>query len=133
MKQIQAIIFICITLLSGTSYSQDEPAKAAEAEQITQLIITLAKLTDMADACGEHMNYFGKKALEGAVCKEFKQEFADHWESREALQFEVADYSYQLETGQFVCDRCKLMLQRVEELRITITYYLDYMDFMAEF
>ena len=133
MKQYQAIALIFIALLSGTSYSQDEPAEAAEAGQITQLIITLAKLTEMADACGEHMNYFGKKALEGAVCKEFKQAFTDHWQTREALQLEVADYTYQLETGQFVCDRCKLMLQRVEELRITVTYYLDYMDFMAEF
>ncbi len=130
MKQIQALLLICVTLLSGTAHSQSE---SVESGQITQLIITLAKLTDMADACGEHMNYFGKKALEGAVCKEFKQEFTDHWNSREALQLEVADYAYRLEEGQYVCERCQLMLQRVEELRITVNYYLDYMDFMAEF
>ncbi len=130
MKQIKALLLICLTLLSGASHSQSD---SIESGQITQLIITLAKLTNMADACGEHMNYFGKKALEGAVCKEFKQEFTDHWNSREALQLEVADYAYRLEKGQYVCERCKLMLQRVEELRITVNYYLDYMDFMAEF
>ncbi len=130
MKRIQAFLLICVTLLSGTAHSQSEPV---ESGQITQLIITLAKLTDMADACGEHMNYFGKKALQGAICKEFKQGFTDHWNSREKLQLEVADYAYRLEEGQYVCERCKLMLQRVEELRITVTYYLDYMDFMAEF
>jgi len=130
MKKIQAFVLICITLLSYTAHSQSEPA---ESEKITQLIITLAKLTDMADACGEHMNYFGKKALQGAVCKEFKQEFSNHWSSREALQLEVVDYTNQLETGQLVCERCKLMLERVEELRIGINYHLDYMDFIADF
>lgn len=132
MKKIQTLILSCITLLSSTAFANSQP-EPVEAGQITQLIITLAKLTDMADACGEHMNYFGKKALEGAVCKEFKQEFTDHWPSREALQLEVIGYTNRLETGQLVCERCKLMLQRVEELRITVTYYLDYMDFMAEF
>jgi len=130
MKRIQALLLICAALLSSVSHSQSE---SPEAEQVTQLIITLAKLSDMADACGEHMNYFGKKALEGAVCKEFKQEFSNHWASREALQLEVIDYTNRLEAGQYVCERCKLMLERVEELRISITYHLDYMDFIAEF
>jgi len=130
MKHIQAFLLICAALLSSAAHSQSEPP---EAEQVTQLIITLAKLTDMANACGEHMNYFGKKALDGAVCKEFTQEFSNHWDSREALQLEVVDYTNQLETGQLVCERCKLMLERVEELRIGINYHLDYMDFIAEF
>ncbi len=98
-----------------------------------ELIKTLALLTDKADACGEHMNYFGKKALEGEVCKEFHQDFFDIWPSREALQDLVADYTLRLQQGDFQCDNCDVMLQRVEELRITITYYLDYIDFMKEF
>ena len=130
MKRIQTLLLICTTLLSGATYSQSEPV---ELGQITQLIKTLATLTDMAEACGEHMNYFGQKALQGAVCKEFKQEFTNHWASREILELEVADYVDRLEQGQYVCERCQLMLQRVEELRITVTYYLDYMDFIDEF
>jgi len=130
MNKVQGIILICITLLSGTAYSQSEPP---EAEQITQLITTLAKLTDMADACGEHMNYYGKKALEGAVCKEFNETFYGKWPTRDSLQQEVEYYTLRLEQGDLVCESCKLMLVRVEELRITITYYLDYMDFVKEF
>lgn len=130
MKQIRIFLFATITLVCTTAYSQTSPPEQAK---ITDLIKNLAVLTDKADACGEHMNYFGKKALEGAVCKEFSQGFYELWPSREALQQEVADYTYRLEQGEFICETCRFMLQRAEELRITVTYYLDYMDFVKEF
>ena len=134
MKQIQIFLFLVMTLTLGTVQAQPK-AQATSPEQIKimELIKNLAKLTDMADACGEHMNFFGKKALEGEVCKEFKQGFYDLWPSREALQLEVADYTYRLEQGEYKCETCDVMLQRAEELRITVTYYLDYMDFLNEF
>jgi len=131
MKIIQAIVFLCITLLCGTAYSEGETSTPIQAE-LTQLISTLAKLTDMADACGEHMNYYGKKALEGAVCKEFGQAFYEIWPNRESLQQKVEDYTLRIELEEPTCDLCKIMLLRVEELRITVVYYLDYMDFIKE-
>ncbi len=130
MKTIRIFFLITVALFANTVHSQSEPV---ESEQITQLIITLAKLSDMAEACGEHMNYFGKKALDGAVCKEFKQAFFDHWSSRKALEREVIDHADRLESGQLICERCALMLERIDELRVTVTYHLDYMDFIAEF
>ncbi len=130
MKQLQAFLFILIALFfSATLHAQD----AKEKGEILNLIKDLARLTDMADACGEHMNYFGKKALEGEVCKEFDQGYHALWPSRAALQQVVADYTIRLQQGEYVCDTCEVMLQRVEELRITVTYYLDYMDFVKTF
>lgn len=129
MKQLQTLFFITITLFSATTHAQNGTEKA----EILDLIKNLARLTDMADACGEHMNYFGKKALAGAVCREFDQSYHALWPSRAALQEVVTDYTIRLQRGEYVCDTCEVMLQRVEELRITVTYYLDYMDFVKEF
>lgn len=132
MKKILTFSLVLFTFISSMSYaSPAEPAP--ERAEIMELVKILAHLTDKADACGEHMNYFGKKALEGAVCKEFHQGFFELWPSREALQDLVADYVMRLQGGEYQCDNCDVMLQRIEELRITITYYLDYMDFMKEF
>ncbi|ALP53100.1 hypothetical protein Tel_07980 [Candidatus Tenderia electrophaga] len=130
MKQLQTVFLIAVTLFSTTPLHAQEATEKAE---ILDLIKTLARLTDMADACGEHMNYFGKKALEGEVCKEFNQAYHDQWPTRAALQQQVSDYTVRLQKGDYTCDTCEVMLQRVEELRITVTYYLDYMDFVKTF
>lgn len=132
MKKIFTFSLIFLTFLSSINHASTA-TPAPERAEIMELIKILALLTDKADACGEHMNYFGKKALEGAVCKEFHQGFFELWPSREALQNLVADYAMRLEQDEDQCDNCDVTLQRVEELRITITYYLDYMDFMKEF
>ncbi len=129
MKQIQIFLFALITLVSTAGYSQ---GSATEEQKITNLIKSLAVLTDMADGCGEQMNYYGKKALEGELCTKFRRGFATQWPSREALQEEVITYARHLDEGSLKCDNCRLVLQRVEELRITVTYYLDYMDYMQE-
>jgi hypothetical protein len=134
MKQLHTVLFVLITLFftSTSSFAQDTQ-DSKEKGEITTMIKDLAMLTDMADACGEHMNYYGKKALEGEVCKKFDKAFHDKWPSRAALQDIVLDYSDRLHRGEYVCESCEMMLQRVDELRITITYYLDYMDFVKEF
>lgn len=132
MKNALVITAILGTILLSTSCYSQEP-ESAEAGQITELIKILARLTDMGEACGEHLNYFGKKAaLEGAYCREFSQVFYENWPSREALLQTIADYKLRLDQGQYVCERCQFMLERAEELRITVTYYLDYIDFMKE-
>jgi len=136
MKQLHTLLFVVITLFFATSsFAQDtkDGKDAKEKGEITTLIKDLATLTDMADTCGEQMNYYGKKALEGEVCKKFDKTFHTKWPSRAALQDLVLDYSARLHRGEYVCDTCEVMLQRVDELRITVTYYLDYMDFVKEF
>ena len=130
MKQLQTVFLIAVTLFSTPPLHAQEAAEKAE---ILDLIKTLARLTDMADACGEHINFFGKKALEGEVCQEFNQAYHDQWPTRAALQQQVSDYTVRLQKGDYICDTCEVMLQRVEELRITVTYYLDYMDFVKTF
>lgn len=129
MKQIQIFLFAVMALVSTAGHSQDG---ATEEQKITSLIKSLALLTDMADGCGEQMNYYGKKALQGELCTKFKKSFYAQWPSREALQEEVVNYIDRLDSGEFKCDNCRVVLQRVEELRITVTYYLDYMDYMGE-
>lgn len=128
-RRILSLLLTSLLFTGAPSHAQSDK----ERSEILALITELARLTDMADACGEHMNYFGKKALEGAVCKEFEQAFYQRWASREALQQVVSDYTVRLEQGAFSCDNCDVMLQRAEELRITVTYYLDYMDFVRTF
>ena len=129
MKQIKVLLFAVMVLVSAVGNSQES---AAEEQKITDLIKTLAVLTDMADGCGEQMNYYGKKALQGKLCNQFRNDFAAQWPSREALQDVVVDYTVRLDKGTLKCGNCRLVLQRVEELRITLTYYLDYMDYMKE-
>lgn len=103
-----------------------------EEQKITDLIKRLAILTDMADGCGEQLNYYGKKALEGKLCVKFKSDFVAQWPTREALQKEIEDYTIRLNNGTLKCEKCPIVLQRAEELRITLTYYLDYLDYMKE-
>ncbi len=129
MRQIQIFLFAVITLVSTAGYSQ---SSATEEQKITDLIKSLAVLTDMADGCGEQMNYYGKKALQGELCTKFRADFTAQWPSRDALQEQVATYARRLDDGSLKCESCRLVLQRVEELRITVTYYLDYMDYMQE-
>ena len=105
---------------------------ATDKQRITDLIKSLALLTDMADGCGEQMNYYGKKALQGEFCTKFKKSSYARWPSREALQEEVLNYISRLDNGEFKCENCRVMLPRVEELRINVTYYLDYMDYLSE-
>lgn len=107
-------------------------SSSSEELRITEMIKSLALLTDMADGCGEQMNYYGKKALRGELCTKFKNSFYAQWPNRDALQEEVISYTDSLDSGAFKCDNCRVVLQRIEEMRITVIYYLDYMDYMEE-
>ncbi len=129
MKQVQILLFAVMALVSMVGYGQEG---ATEEQKITDLIKNLAVLTDLADGCGEQMNYYGKKALQGKLCNQFRNDFTALWPSREALQEVVVNYTNRLDKGTLKCDSCRLVLQRAEELRITLTYYLDYMDYMKE-
>ncbi len=129
MRQIQLFLFAAMLLLSAVGHSQNGPT---EEQKITDMIKRLAILTDMADGCGEQMNYYGRKALQGELCTQFKKDFYAHWPSREVLLNEVVDYANRLDSGALKCENCRVVLQRAEELRITVIYYLDYMEYMEE-
>lgn len=128
MKRLRIFLCAVLALVSTTTYSQ---GAMTDEERITDLIKRLALLTDVADDCGEQMNYYGKKALTGELCTRFKKSFYGQWPSREALQEEITGYTIRL-SDQLKCERCQVILARAEELRITVVYYLDYMDYMEE-
>ena len=129
MRQIQVFVCAVMMLVSTAGYSQ---SIAPEEQRITELIKSLALLTDAADGCGEQMNNYGKKALQGELCTKFKNSFYAQWPNRDALQEEVISYTDSLDSGAFKCDNCRVVLQRAEELRITVNYYLDYMEYLGE-
>ena len=129
MKQILGIVLIALVSIAMTPVS-----RAADDARITEMIKELARLTALAEACGGEMNNWGKKAVDGEACKAFTTRFYAAWPDRETLMAEVADYFDRVESGAMECDSgCRDRLQRVEELRVTVTYYLDYMDFVQEF
>ncbi len=134
MNQLKIALLTITLFISSFAIAQptEKPAPNMKADLI-ELITQLAKMTDMAGACGEHMNYFGKKALEGGVCKDFNDAFIGKWSSREDLKQMVDNYMLEIEQGKVDCENCRMMLQRVEELRITVAYYIDYMEFMSTF
>jgi len=129
MKRASAIA--CVILLCAGIM---RPLQAADETRITEMIKELAQLTALAEVCGEELNNWGNKALESEACKNFSTRFYKAWPDREALLNEVADLFSRIESGSLACDdSCRDRLQRVEELRVTVTYYLDYMDFVKEF
>ncbi len=134
MKRISAYIFVLSALFGTTlSVSAADNTKSDE-DKILALISTLAQLTAKAEQCGEQLNFYGKKALSGDECKNFNTSLLASWPNREALDGEVGDYFDSVNQGKIKCsETCRLQLQRIEELRITIYYYLDYMEFMREF
>lgn len=129
MKNILGMALVVLATIGMTP-----PSFASDDERITEMIKELAQLTSLAEACGGEMNNWGKKAVDGEACKAFTTRFYAAWPDRETLMAEVAHYFDRVESGGMDCDSsCRDRLQRVEELRVTVTYYLDYMDFVQEF
>ena len=101
---------------------------------LTEMITQLAVLTELASQCGEQLNNYGKDATTGKECAEFDRKFHVRWESRDKLRDEIAELFRVVENGEQPCDdTCAAQVQRIEELRVTNTYYLDYIDFWKEF
>ncbi len=98
------------------------------------LIAQLANLAAEADNCERQLTFYARKGLESEACRNFKKNYYAQWADREALQEEILAYVLRSEAGEFVCDeRCRDMLMRCEELRITIAYVLDYMEFALDY
>ncbi len=118
--------------LTGAVSAADEQAPAGKLDY-TKLIATLAVLVGHADQCGTWLNDYGADALESPACKNLIDGFYANWPDRETLRQIVADEYAAVEQGLRACDSdCADRLQRIEELRVTLTYYLDYVDFMKE-
>lgn len=129
MKRLSLLTIALVSLTCHTGYAQDNPP---ERQQLTQLIEALTMVHDKGDACNEHMNYFGAKALEGAVCKEFKAAFDEHWASRAELTKEWQQLDEAVKQLEHPCDDCQTLVNQADDLRVLTIYYLDYMDFLKE-
>ena len=125
MKAVIIILTLLITL-TPVAHAQDDKT------MLLDLIKTLAIISDKGEACNEHMNFFGKRALEGAVCKEFAAEFQTRLGSREEIRIRVLGLKQRLLVGELSCQDCEDIVQRIDELRISVTYFRDYMDFLKE-
>jgi hypothetical protein len=125
--------FLAGCLISVSVFAADVPGETGDDIDYTVMITKLAVLVDQADRCGEFLNNFGKKALKSPPCEEFHKGFYKEWAGRDELRAILAAEFEAVEQGKRACDEaCSAQLQRIEELRVTLTYYLDYMDFVVE-
>lgn len=130
MKHVIAVLF-AVTAMAGAGRAD------AEYDYFPHLITLIAQMANLAveaDNCEQQLTYYGRKGLESEACKGFKEHYYAQWPDRESLQDEILSYVVRAEQGEYVCDeRCRSMLTRCEELRITITYVLDYMEFALDY
>ena len=132
MRHISAIALAAIAFLG----SAPAPSAAEKSEYYPELITLIAELANlgvMGNRCETQLINFGKAAVTGDECAGFTKRYYEHWADRAALQQEILEFAKRSERGEFDCDaRCRSMLMRCEELRIAVTYVLDYMDFAKE-
>jgi hypothetical protein len=110
-------------------------AQERPASEVDGLYSDLSSLTDVAGRCEEDLKNFAKRALEESPsCRQFAQRFGERFTDRSALLAEVSQVTDRSARGELACDRpCQEMLKKCEEMRIGLTYLLDYMDFVKEF
>jgi len=125
--------FLAGCLISVSVCAEDMGDGTGDDIDYTIMITKLAVLVEQADRCGEYLNNFGKRALKSPPCEEFHKGFYNEWAGRDELRAILAAEFEAVEQGRRACDdACSAQLQRIEELRVTLTYYLDYMDFVVE-
>jgi hypothetical protein len=123
-------IVIGLAIASSTVRAQDKAAT-----DVRGLYSDLADISGMANRCEEDLKNFAKRALEESpACRQFSRRFGERFSDRASLLAEVAAFTDRSERGELACDRqCVEMLRKCEEMRIGVTYVLDYMDFVKEF
>jgi hypothetical protein len=128
MKSLPAIVLV-VGLLSATAPA---PAKASDYyPELVTLIAELANLDALAQHCEEDMMNFGKDALRKDMCANFVSHYGELWPNQDALSNQILDFAKRSERGEITCDdTCRSMLRRCEELRITISYVFDYIDYV---
>lgn len=128
MKFRFLLTLILITSIANTSVNADD-----NYAPLTTLIAELANMAVMASQCEARLINFGSKAMEQKECIDFMTSFIRKWPDRDFLEDEIVDIVTRIEEGEISCDEsCRNMLIRCEELRITVTYVLDYMDYVVE-
>lgn len=127
MKSLSRLLAAGLIIFLGTAQAQDAQS---EREQLIQFIKELAVVSDQGEACNEHMNYYAAKALEGAVCQEFKAAFAERWQTPANLMQVWDEHNQRVSGLREDCENCQVMIQTADEMRVKITYFLDYMEFI---
>ncbi len=133
-KKRLIVVMPLLLSLFGMAWAAPDSSSGEDGKvDYTLLISKLAVLIDPAERCGELLNSFGKRALSAPPCKVFHDGFYKEWPDRDTLRSVLAAEFAAVEQGRRPCDEdCRARLQRIEELRVTLTYYLDYMDFVVE-
>ena len=110
-------------------------AQEKSAAGVRSLYSDLSDISGVANRCEEDLKNFAKRALEESPsCRQFAKRFDERFADRASLLAEITDFTDRTERGQLACDRqCLEMLRKCEEMRIGVTYVLDYMDFVKEF
>lgn len=128
MKSLPAAALATTLSLAGTPI----PAQPGDYyPELTTLIAELANLDALAKRCEEDMMTFGKDALHKEMCTNFTGHYAELWPSHDALSNQILDFALRAERGEISCDdNCRSMLMRCEELRISIRYVFDYIDYV---
>ncbi len=129
MKPLRLLIIAGLSLFFHLAQAQEAPP---EQGQLAAFVSELGAVKNMGEACNEHMNYYAAKALEGAVCKEFKAAFQERWESPALLMAEWDKHHQRINTLPASCKDCQEMLKLADELRVKVLYFLDYMVFVKE-
>lgn len=125
--------FFAVLIMVVVSHGVQAQTQEKFTEHLTGLITQLATLTGLAGQCGEQLDYYGKDAVAGKECAEFNKQFYALWPGRDQLREEIAELIRVVESGEQPCDDiCTSQVQRIEELRVTVTYFLDYFDFWKE-
>lgn len=122
-----------VALIVGLAAPLAAAEQADYRTDLTSLLSELAETAGMASGCEEALHELGKGALGTETCRRFTDRYEKLWGDRETLQRNILTFARRVESGQMPCDpRCHDMLRRCEELRVSITYVLDYVDFMKE-
>lgn len=128
MKSLPAIV------LASTLSFVAAPVPAQPGDYYPELITLIAELANLdalAKRCEEDMMNYGKDALRKEMCANFTGHYAELWPSHDALSNQILDFAKRAERGEITCDdNCRSMLRRCEELRISIRYVFDYIDYV---
>lgn len=110
------------------------PAPARPGDYYPELITLLAELANLdalAKRCEEDMMNHGKDALRKEMCANFTSHYAELWPGDDDLSNQILEFARRAEDGAITCDdNCRSMLRRCEELRISIHYVFDYIDYL---
>lgn len=128
MKHLQSLAAALVIGAAATSLAAQEADYRTDLGMLHQ---ELTATTELATNCESALHEIGKDALDTQTCKRFVERYEQLWGDRETLKRSVLTFARRAQNGHMPCDaRCQDLLRRSEDLRVSITYVLDYMDFM---